>query len=78
MLVTEIAEKCSTAQIGCVDCKAMVGKEIIKALEPFRQRRAELASRPEFIRDVLEDGAKRARIIARETLKEAKERMGMV
>ena len=77
-LVTEIAEKCSTAQIGCVDCKAMVGKEIIKALEPFRQRRAELASRPEFIRDVLEDGAKRARIIARETLKEAKERMGMV
>ena len=77
-MVTEIAEKCSTAQIGCVDCKALVSKEIIKTLEPFRQRRAELAAKPEYIREVLADGANRARVIARETLKEAKQRMWLV
>ena len=77
-MVNEIAEKCSTAQIGCVDCKAMVSKEIIKYLEPFRQRRAELAARPDYIREVLEGGAKRARVLARETLNEAKERMGLI
>jgi tryptophanyl-tRNA synthetase len=77
-MVAEIAEKCSTAQIGCVDCKALVSKEIIKYLEPFRQRRAELAAKPDYIRDVLADGAKRARILARETLNEAKQHMGLL
>jgi tryptophanyl-tRNA synthetase len=76
--VAEIAQKCTTAQIGCVDCKMMVAKEISKALEPFREKRAELAARPEYIKEVLEDGAKRARVIARETLNEAKQRMGLV
>jgi tryptophanyl-tRNA synthetase len=76
--VTEIARQCTTAGIGCVECKMMVAKEINKALEPFRQKRAELAAKPEYIKEVLEDGARRARVIARETLNEAKQRMGLV
>jgi tryptophanyl-tRNA synthetase len=76
--VEEIASKCRTAQIGCVDCKSIVSKEITKALEPFRQRRQELASKPEYIKDVLQDGAKRAKVIARQTLDEAKQRMGLL
>ncbi len=75
--VAEIARKCTTAQIGCVDCKLLVAGEINRALEPFRQRREELAARPEYVREVLEDGARRAREIARETLKEAKHRIGL-
>jgi tryptophanyl-tRNA synthetase len=74
----DIAAKCRTAQIGCVECKSIVSKEIIKSLEPFRQRRAELASNPEYIKDVLQDGAKRAKVIARQTLNEAKQRMGLL
>jgi tryptophanyl-tRNA synthetase len=76
--VAEISQKCSTAQIGCVECKTMVSREINKTLEPFRQKRAELAARPEYIREVLEDGAKRARVIARQTLDEAKHRIGIL
>ncbi len=76
-MVAEIAQKCTTAEMGCVDCKMMVAREIGKALEPFRERRAELAAKPEYIREVLADGADRARLIARETLKEAKLRMGL-
>jgi tryptophanyl-tRNA synthetase len=74
----DIAAKCKTAQIGCVDCKSIVSKEIIKALEPFRQRRSELAANPDYIKDVLQDGAKRAKLIARATLDEAKQRMGLL
>jgi tryptophanyl-tRNA synthetase len=75
--VADIAQKCTTAQIGCVECKTIAAREIAKTLEPFRQRRAELAARPEYIREVLADGAKRAQAIARETLREAKQRMGL-
>jgi len=75
--VADIARKCTTAEIGCVDCKLLVAREINRSLEPFRQRRAELAARPEYVREVLEDGARRAREIARETLKEAKHRIGL-
>jgi tryptophanyl-tRNA synthetase len=76
--VEDIAAKCLTAQIGCVDCKLMVSKEIIKSLEPFRQRRAELASNPGYIKDVLRDGSQRAKVIARQTLDEAKQRLGLL
>lgn len=75
--VADIAQKCTTAQIGCVDCKMTVAKEISKSLEPFREKRAELAAKPDYVKEVLEDGARRARAIARETLREAKERMGL-
>ncbi len=76
--VAEIAEKCASAQIGCVDCKLMLAKEVVKVLEPFRQKRAELAAKPDYIRDVLADGAKRAKVIAQQTLNEAKQRMGLL
>jgi len=76
--VAEIARKCTTAEIGCVECKMIVAREIARALEPFRQRRAELAARPDYIKEVLADGARRAQAIARETLREAKERMGLL
>jgi tryptophanyl-tRNA synthetase len=75
--VEDIGRKCMAAEIGCVECKTRVAAEINKTLEPFRQKRAELAARPEYIREVLDDGAKRARVIARQTLDEAKHRMGL-
>jgi tryptophanyl-tRNA synthetase len=75
--VAEIAQQCTTAQIGCVDCKMLVARQISQSLEPFRQRRMELAANPGYIQDVLNDGAKRAQVIARETLREAKERIGI-
>ncbi len=76
--VADIAGKCTTAQMGCVECKTMIAKEIARSLEPFRQKRAELAAKPDYINDVLADGARRAQVIARETINEAKENMGLL
>ena len=74
----EIAPQCRSAAIGCVECKRLLAQEINEALAPLRERRSELATRPEYVRDVLAEGAQRARAIARETISEVKDRMGLI
>ncbi len=50
---------------------------VLKKLEPFQRKRKELEHRPRYIEKILEEGAKRAKIIARETMEEVKERVGI-
>ena len=76
--LNDIAEQCRSARIGCVDCKLLLAREINSSLKPFRERRAALATKPRYITDVLTDGAQRARVIARETLREVKQKMGLI
>lgn len=72
-----IYEECTTAKRGCVECKKQLAAGINRALAPFRQRRDDLASRPELIKEILADGAARATVIARETLAEARDKIGL-
>lgn len=74
----DIAEQCRSAKIGCVDCKMLLAQEINATLKPFRERRATLAAKPKYITNVLADGAQRAQVIARETLREVKLKMGLI
>jgi tryptophanyl-tRNA synthetase len=76
--VDEIAEECRDARHGCVECKEQLAEGINLALAPFRERRAELAARPQYVKDVIAAGAHRAHAIATETLIEVKERMGLI
>ncbi len=73
----ELAEQCRTARIGCVECKQALAEGINKSLEPLRERRAGFAARPDEVDAILADGAGRARAIARETIREVKERMNL-
>jgi len=73
--VADLAQQCQEAKIGCVDCKMMLGKSINTHLGPFRARRQELAARPDYLKEVLADGAGRARAIARETMREVREHL---
>ncbi len=74
----EYSSQCRTAAIGCVDCKQLLAQEINTALAPFRERRKELEANPDYVREVLADGAHRAQSIATETIREVKERMGLI
>ena len=76
--VQTIASECSRARRGCVECKEQLARGLNLALEPFRQRRAELAAKPQYVEEVLADGAHRAQAIASETLREVKEKMGLI
>jgi tryptophanyl-tRNA synthetase len=64
--------ECRRAGIGCVDCKKRLAESLNGALEPFRAKRAELASHPDLVPSVLEDGASRARTIAEKTMQEVR------
>jgi len=75
--VAMIDTECRRAGIGCVECKKMFAKNLNNHLAPFRERRAEIAKDPNYIQDVLDDGAKRARAIARVTIAEVKEAIGL-
>jgi tryptophanyl-tRNA synthetase len=72
-----IAQECRDAQRGCVECKQQLAEGINQALAPFRERRAALAARPQYVEEVIADGARRAQAIAAETLSEVKVRMGL-
>lgn len=74
----EIASQCKNAQIGCVDHKKLLAKDMNEALTPFRDRRRELAERPEYIKEILDKGARHARAIAKATLTEVKHRMNLL
>lgn len=73
----DIAAQCRGGTIGCVDCKRILSDNIAEEFAPFRERAADFHAKPELVRDILEDGAARAREIAKVTIREVRERMGL-
>lgn len=59
------------------DLKADLAQAIFTDLEPIRQKRAELDQQPEYVLQVMNEGATQARAIAKETLDMVKEKMGL-
>lgn len=70
-------EGCQTAEIGCIDCKHVLADNINTLLGEFRSERQELLTRPDFVRDVLRDGQKKAAEVFDETIEIVRERMGI-
>jgi tryptophanyl-tRNA synthetase len=75
--VADIDVRCRAAGIGCVDCKRILSESIIREFEPMRERAVAYRARPNDVRDILEDGARRASAIAAETMAAVRERMGL-
>jgi len=75
-IVVEVAENCRGAKWGCLDCKRVLAESMAAHFAPIRARARELEARPERVEEVLAAGAERARGIARETLRQARELMG--
>jgi tryptophanyl-tRNA synthetase len=71
----EIYEGCTTAKLGCVDCKRMVGEAIAAHLAPLREKRRALESRPGAVEAIIRDGDERARATAQETMALVREKM---
>jgi tryptophanyl-tRNA synthetase len=64
--------------IRFVDLKEALADGIIATLTPIQRKRADLAKRPKAVWTILNNGAKKARPIAQTTLKEVKEKMGLM
>lgn len=75
--VAMIDVECRRAGIGCVDCKKLLARNMNASLAPFRDRRNELAKDPDRVLEVLHDGARRAKAIASQTMREVREAVGL-
>ena len=73
----EVRKGCTSASIGCIECKKWLLEGIKADLERIRARRAELLSKPDAIDEILADGARRARKVAAATMAVVRERLGL-
>jgi tryptophanyl-tRNA synthetase len=73
-----VREGCSTAGIGCVDCKTKLADNIIAHLAPYRAKREELLANPERVKAILAAGAEKARAVARVTMAEVRQKIGLL
>ena len=63
---------------GYGNFKKSLAKVVIDDLEPFRRKQKELLSREVYVKEILSKGAGRARTIAETTMKEVREKMGLI
>jgi tryptophanyl-tRNA synthetase len=68
---------CTTAGIGCLDCKQPVIDAIIREQEPMHERAQPYLDDPTLVRNIAADGCERARKLANETMREVREVMGL-
>lgn len=67
--------ECRRAGIGCVDDKKELLKHLLAYLKPIQERRKELAAHPKRVTEIIQEGSRRARVIAAQTLAEVNEAM---
>jgi len=75
--IARIDRECRTAEIGCVDCKKILGKKIIEFLEPVQERRLDITKDRDKLNEILGEGANKARNLANQTMKDVKEAIGL-
>ncbi len=73
--VKKVCEECREGKRGCVACKRQLAKNIIEELKPIREKRKYYEERPELLEEILKDGTKKAREIAKETMRKVKRAM---
>jgi tryptophanyl-tRNA synthetase len=73
----DIAVRCRTGRLGCVEDKADMVQHLNAALAPIRERRREIAASPKLVEEVLREGTRRAQAVAADTLASVKSAMGL-
>jgi tryptophanyl-tRNA synthetase len=72
-----VVRGCTSAGIGCLDCKQPVIDAILKEQEPMRERAQLYLDDPSLVRAIVADGCDKARKLAQETMRDVREAMGL-
>jgi tryptophanyl-tRNA synthetase len=70
-------EGCTTAGIGCIECKSWVADAIVAELAPIQERRAKYEANPVLVTEILEAGSVRAAARAEQTMREVRAAVGL-
>jgi tryptophanyl-tRNA synthetase len=74
-VVKQIDQDCRTAAIGCIDCKRQVADAMVERYRPMWDKRAIISQHPEQTQEMVEEGRKRASLVANQTMQEVKTAM---
>ena len=72
-----VRKGCTTAGIGCLECKQPVIESVLAELAPIRERAQAYVEDPTLVKKILADGCDKARALATETMREVRESMGL-
>ncbi len=72
-----VRQGCASAGIGCIECKQPVIDAVLKELAPIQERARALTADPDTVRNIIADGCEKARDLARETMRDVREAMGL-
>jgi tryptophanyl-tRNA synthetase len=73
--LSRIESACRTAEIGCVQCKELLGRKLIEFMAPIHEKRRELEEKPGHLEEILHSGEEKARKEASATLEAIREAM---
>ena len=68
---------CTSAGIGCIECKQPVIDAVLAELAPIRERAQYYEENPDQVRNILADGCEKAQELARDTMRDVRESMGL-
>jgi len=72
-----VRKGCTTAGIGCLECKQPVIEAVLAELAPIRERAQAYLDDPTLVKNILADGCDKARALATETMRDVREAMGL-
>jgi tryptophanyl-tRNA synthetase len=72
-----VQKGCTTAGIGCLECKQPVIDSVLAELAPIRERAQAYLDDPTLVKNILANGCDKARALATETMREVREAMGL-
>ena len=72
-----VMKGCTSAGIGCLECKQPVIDAVLKEQEPMRERAQQYLDDPTLVRAIIADGCDKARTLAAETMRDVREVMGL-
>lgn len=75
--LADVYAGCTTAGIGCIECKSWLADAVVAELAPLAERRAYYADHPRLVTDILEAGDARATVAAERTMVPVREAMGL-
>jgi len=71
-MIQQVENECKSAEIGCVQCKKLMASNLANTLAPITERRQQYVDRPDTIKDIMQAGSQKARIIAIETMEQVR------
>ena len=72
-----VRKGCTSASIGCLECKQPVVDAVLAELAPIRERAQPYLDDPTLVKNILADGCDKARKLAIETMRDVREAMGL-